>query len=85
MGNIGLWLAQEWQNAEARKNVSRHQNVASSRLVIPVKGETKICSASPIGGDGVETVQRAGQMIGVSSVDVLYAEIVNDEKKNRPL
>ena len=82
---LGFGWRRDGETLKRTSNVSRHRNVASSRLVIPVKGETKICSASPIGGDGVETVQRAGQMIGVSSVDVLYAEIVNDEKKNRPL
>jgi len=43
VGNVGLWLAQGWQNAEAREKCIPASNVASLRLVIPFEGETEIC------------------------------------------
>jgi hypothetical protein len=60
-------------------NVPRHGEMHLALGIVPIKHESKVSCSFPVGVDCVVLFQYAHEMLDVVLVDVLHAEIVDDE------
>ena len=58
---------------------SRHGYINGSAAIIPLDGDTRIEGACPVGGDGVQFLEGAEEMLGVFAADVFDSEVIYDE------
>ena len=60
-------------------NVSCHQEMYFSTVIIPVERDSNVFGTFPIVGDGVVVVEGRHEMAGMFLADVIDARIVDEE------
>lgn len=67
------------ETVEGSCYIARHGDVNRTVGVVPGQCEPTVQRAVPVGGDGVEAFEGGDEVLGVGVMDVLDAEIIDDQ------